>query len=85
MFEDEIGGVQIIIESQSRWRPNEAITISLAPSFGAPGSPILAVVAQGLKKHKLYIIFTAKLGILQRNLVVVLYCFEILAVVLLLS
>jgi hypothetical protein len=32
--------------------------VSLEPSFGAPGSHILGVVGQGLKKHK----FTAKLA-----------------------
>ena len=52
MFEDEIEGVLIIIESQSGWRPNEGMKVSLAPSFGAPGCHnILGVVAQGLKKH----------------------------------
>ncbi len=51
MFEDEIEGVLIIIESQSGWRPNEDMKVSLAPSFGAPGCHILGVVAQGLKKH----------------------------------
>ncbi len=51
MFEDETEGVLIIIESQSGWCPNEDMKVSLAPSFGAPGSHILGVVAQGLKKH----------------------------------
>ena len=51
MFEDEIEGLQIIMESQLGWRPNEDMKVSLAPSFGAPGSHILGVVAQGLKKH----------------------------------
>ncbi len=41
MFEDEIGGVRIRIESQLRWRPNEDMKMSSAPSFGAPGSLIL--------------------------------------------
>jgi hypothetical protein len=57
MFEVEIGGVRIIIESQSGGRPNEDIITSSAPSFGALGGHIFDVVAQGLKKHK----FTAKL------------------------
>ncbi len=51
MFEDKIGGVGIIVESQSGWRVNKHMKVSLAPSFGAPGSLILGVVAQGLKKH----------------------------------
>ncbi len=46
MYEDEIGGVWIIIESQSRWRPNEDMKMSSAPSYGAPGSLIFVVVAQ---------------------------------------
>jgi hypothetical protein len=60
MFEDEIGGVRIIIDCQSRWRPNEDMKMSSAPSFGAPGGHIFDVVAQGLKKHKHK--FTAKLA-----------------------
>jgi hypothetical protein len=51
MFEDEIGGVRIIIEDQSRGRPNEDMKMSSAPSFGASGGHnIFDVVAQGLKK-----------------------------------
>jgi hypothetical protein len=47
MFEDEIGGVRIIIESQSGLCPNEdmKMKMSSAPSFGAPGSLILAVLS----------------------------------------
>jgi hypothetical protein len=51
MFEDETGGVRIIIESLSGGRPNEDMKMSSAPSFGAPGGPNFDVVAQGLKKH----------------------------------
>ena len=53
MFEDEIEGVRIIMESQLGWRRNEDMKVSLALSFGAPRSHILGVVAQaqGLKKH----------------------------------
>ncbi len=49
MFEDEIGGVWIIIESQSGGRPNEDMKMSSAPSFGAPGGHNFDEVAQGLK------------------------------------
>jgi hypothetical protein len=51
MFEVKIGGVRIIIESQSWGRPNRDMKMSSAPSFGAPGGHIVDVVAQGLKKH----------------------------------
>jgi hypothetical protein len=51
MFEVEIVGVRIIIESQSRGRPKEDMKMSSASSFGAPGGHIFDVVAQGLKKH----------------------------------
>ena len=51
MFEDEIGGVRIIMESQSGRYPNEDMKMSYAPSFRAPGGHIFDVVAQGLKKH----------------------------------
>ncbi len=44
MFEDEIGGVRIIIESQSGGRPNKDMKMSSAPSFGAPGGHIFDVV-----------------------------------------
>jgi hypothetical protein len=49
MFEIEIGSVRIIMESQSRGRPNEHMKMSSAPSFGAPGGHIFDVVALGLK------------------------------------
>ncbi len=58
MFEDEIGGVRIIIESQSGGRPNKDMKMSSAPSLGAPGGHIFDVIAQGLKKLK----STAKLA-----------------------
>ena len=51
MFEDEIGGVRIISESQSVVHPNEDMKMSSAPNFRAPGGHIVDVVAQGLKKH----------------------------------
>ena len=51
MFEDEIGGVRIISESQSVEHPNEDMKMSSAPNFRAPGGHIVDVVAQGLKKH----------------------------------
>ena len=51
MFEDEIGGVRLIMESQSGGHPNEGIKMSSASSFGAPGGHIFAVAAPGLKKH----------------------------------
>ncbi len=53
MFEDEIGGVRIIMESQFQLggHPNEDMKMSSAPSFRAPGVHIFDVVAQGLKKH----------------------------------
>jgi hypothetical protein len=43
--------VRIIIESQSGGCPNWDMNMSSAPSFGAPGGHIFAVVAKGLKKH----------------------------------
>ncbi len=46
MFKDEIGDVGIRRQSQSGWCPNEDMKVSLAPSFGAPGSHILGVVCQ---------------------------------------
>jgi hypothetical protein len=51
MFEDELGGVGIIIESQSGRRPNGDKRRRSAPSSGAPGGHNFDVVAQGLKKH----------------------------------
>ncbi len=51
MFEDEIGGVRIIIESQSVRHSNEDMKMTSAPNFRAPGGHIVDVVAQGLKKH----------------------------------
>ncbi len=48
MFEDEIGGVRIITESQLG---GHHMKMSSAPSFRAPGGHIFDVVAQGLKKH----------------------------------
>jgi hypothetical protein len=41
----EIGGVRIIMESQSGGRPNEDIEMSSAPSFGALGGHIFDVAA----------------------------------------
>ncbi len=52
MFEDKIGGVRIIIDCQSGWRPNEDMKMCSAPSFGAPGSLIFVVAAQLLKTKK---------------------------------
>ena len=51
MFEDEIGGVRIIMESQSGRHPNEDMKMSSAPNFRAPGDHIVDVVAQELNKH----------------------------------
>ncbi len=51
MFEDEIGGVRIIIESHWGRRLNEDMTMRSALSFEAPGGHIFYVVAQGLKKY----------------------------------
>ncbi len=48
IFEDEIGGVRIIIESQSGGHPNEEMKMSSAPCLGAPGGDISDVVAQVL-------------------------------------
>ncbi len=48
IFEDEIGGVRIIIESQLGRRSNEDVKISSAPCFGAPGGHISDVVARVL-------------------------------------
>ncbi len=48
IFEDEIGGVHIIIESQSGSCPNEDMKMSSAPCFGAPGGDISDAVAQVL-------------------------------------
>jgi hypothetical protein len=45
MFEDEIGGVWIIMKSQSGRRPNDDMKMSSVPSFGAPGGHIFDVVA----------------------------------------
>ena len=45
MFEDEIGDVQLIIRVCSFWQPNGDMKMSSAPSFGAPGSLIVVVVA----------------------------------------
>ncbi len=50
-FEDEIGNVRTILESQSGWNPNEDMQMSYAPSFSAPGGHIFYVVAQELNKH----------------------------------
>ena len=58
IFEDEIGNVRTIMESQSGWHPNEDMKMSYAPSCRAPGGHIFDVVAQGLKKH----VFTAVLA-----------------------
>ncbi len=58
MFEIEFGGVRIIINRQSGWRPNEDMKMSSAPSFGALGGHIFDVIAQGREKDK----FTAKLA-----------------------
>ncbi len=55
IFEDEIGGVRIIIESQSGGLPNEDMKMSSAPSFRAPGGHIEGGTSQVLKKH----VFTA--------------------------
>jgi hypothetical protein len=62
MFSDEKGGVRMMIESQSQpvGRPYEDMKKSSASSFGDPGSHVLFVVPQGLKKHKHK--FTAKLA-----------------------
>jgi hypothetical protein len=51
MFEDKIGGVRIIMESQLGGHPNKDMKMSSAPSSSAPGGHIFEVVAQGLKKH----------------------------------
>ncbi len=48
IFEDEIGGVRIIIESQSEGRLNEGMKMSSAPCEGAPGGHISDVVAEVL-------------------------------------
>jgi hypothetical protein len=53
MFEDKIGGVQIIMESQSGGHRNEGMKMSSAPNFRAPGGHIFDVVAQGLKNINL--------------------------------
>ena len=53
MFEDEIGGVRIIIESQSVRHPNEDMKMSSAPNFRAPRGHIVDVVVQGLKNINL--------------------------------
>jgi hypothetical protein len=58
MFEVELGGVRIIIVSQSGGRPNGHMKMSSTPSFGAPGGHIFDVVAQVLEIHK----FTAMLA-----------------------
>ena len=49
MFEDEIGGVRIIMEAQSGGHPIDDMKMSSAPSFRALGGHIFDVVAQGLK------------------------------------
>ncbi len=54
MFEDEIGGVQIIIESQPGGRSNEGMKMSSGPSFGAPRVHIFDVAVQGVKKTVIY-------------------------------
>jgi hypothetical protein len=51
MFEDEIEGVQIMIESQSGDHPIDDIKMSFAQSFRAPGCHIYDAVAQVLKKQ----------------------------------
>jgi hypothetical protein len=51
MFENKFGGVRIMIDCQSGWRPNKDMKMSSTPSFGAPGGHTFDVVAQGLKKH----------------------------------
>jgi hypothetical protein len=46
MFEDEIEGVRITVDSQSGWRPIEDMKMTSALSFGASGSLIFVVVAK---------------------------------------
>ncbi len=55
IFEDEIGGVRITIESQWGGEPNEVMKMSSVTNFGASGGHIYDVVAPELKKH----VFTA--------------------------
>ncbi len=52
MFEIEFGGVRIIIDCQSGWRPNEDMKMSCAPSFGVLGGHIFDVVAQGVIRNE---------------------------------
>ncbi len=59
-FDYEYGRVGINLGSQSGWGPNDDMKMSSAPSFGASGSLILVVVAQGLKLKKH--VFTAILA-----------------------
>ncbi len=51
MFEVELelGGVRIIVVSQSGGHPNGHMKMSSAPSFGVPGGHIFDVVAQVLE------------------------------------
>ncbi len=44
MFEDEIGGVWIIMESQSVGHPNKNMKMSSASNFRDPGGHIVDVV-----------------------------------------
>ncbi len=51
MFEVDIGGVRIIMESLLGRDPNEDMKMRFAPSFRAPGCHIFDVVALELKKQ----------------------------------
>ena len=54
MFEDEIGGVRIIIESQSGGHPNEDMKMSSAPKFRAPGGSYCRCISSRTEKALIY-------------------------------
>jgi hypothetical protein len=65
--------VQIKIDSQSGWRPNEDLKRSSAPRFRVSGGLIARVVAKLLpKKHFAY----SKFGMAYRKNITYIFCFN---------
>ncbi len=54
MFEDKIGGVGIIIESQSGWRVNKDMKVSLAPRFWGSSKPYFRCSSSRTEKTLIY-------------------------------
>jgi hypothetical protein len=62
-FHDELGGEDVIVESQSWGGPFQDMKRSFAPDYMSPGSLIPRAVAPRLGKNKI----TAKLGLAYRK------------------